>query len=295
MRFLLVGGLGNQLGIFHAAAYAAQETGRQVELVRLRPATGDTVHPSKLEQLVNLETDGHVILKDVNGFSQQSIDYWVRSFFRGLLDSPAFHSIQHLPGILTAVEEGFSHFSLSSAWVKGHFQTYMYRDLLKTAPEIRVQFPSLWFFENVESGRLAAEFSGAIHIRRGDFKNLSRSVGLLSPKYYEQALNQAGLAGEKIAVYTDEPESAVKVLDQIETRANFTLIKTSEASDAEILISFSKHRSLILANSSFSLWAGILAAENGSKVTRPSINYVNRPQPARLWPEHWSVVDAHFE
>ena len=97
----------------------------------------------------------------------------------------------------------------------------------------------------------------AIHVRRGDYKTLEEYHGTVKVDYYEKALERVaqieGLTTPFI-VFSDEPEEARKVVPG----ALAYLGPETGLSPAETMILMSRCKTLIGANSSFSLWAGLL-------------------------------------
>jgi len=100
-----------------------------------------------------------------------------------------------------------------------------------------------------------------IHVRRGDYLNLSEYHTNLSMSYYHQAMKLA--RSEKYVIFSDDIEWCKKnfIGDQFEF---------SEGSEID---DFNKMRSMgsnIIANSSFSWWAAYLNNNQDKKVIAPS-------------------------
>jgi hypothetical protein len=101
-----------------------------------------------------------------------------------------------------------------------------------------------------------------IHIRRGDFVENRNTVGLLSLEYFA---NQIEIT-ERVTIFTDSksndleigntfPESLVYGADSIDTWTSFSLL--------------SRARHLIISNSTFSWWAGLICNSRGGRVSAP--------------------------
>ena len=96
----------------------------------------------------------------------------------------------------------------------------------------------------------------AIHIRGGDFKNLS-SHNLLSTSYYKKAINfyKKLIKNPKFHIFTNDTNLSKKILN----KDDFIFIKNYEFSDIEEFSLFSKYQYAIIANSTFSLMSSYLS------------------------------------
>ena len=103
----------------------------------------------------------------------------------------------------------------------------------------------------------------AVHVRRGDYTKLEDYHGLLNSEYYRNALAKLKIldqAPQKIVVFSDDTEEARKVVPG----AVLYVGSKELSSPAENLVLMSRCKALVGANSSFSLWAGmIMGSKNG--------------------------------
>jgi hypothetical protein len=103
----------------------------------------------------------------------------------------------------------------------------------------------------------------AVHVRRGDYTKLEDYHGLLNSEYYQNALAKLKILDQtpqKIVVFSDDLEEARKVVPG----AVLYIGSKELTSPAENLVLMSRCKALIGANSSFSLWAGmIMGSKNG--------------------------------
>ena len=103
----------------------------------------------------------------------------------------------------------------------------------------------------------------AVHVRRGDYTKLEDYHGLLNSEYYQNALAKLKILDEtpqKIVVFSDDLEEARKVVPG----AVLYIGSKELTSPAENLVLMSRCKALVGANSSFSLWAGmIMGSKNG--------------------------------
>lgn len=140
----------------------------------------------------------------------------------------------------------------------GYFQSWRYHrgakyEIYSMARKLSVESCALTDLRN----RLDLKNLIAVHVRRGDYKELEDFHGTIKSDYYFQALRRIkDLTREnrKYVVFSDEPIEAEKVVpDAVAYIGPDTL-----PSPAENMILMSEFQSLIGANSSFSLWAAML-------------------------------------
>jgi hypothetical protein len=160
-------------------------------------------------------------------------------------------------------EEGFRHDvrfeNISSPkTLQGYFQSWKYH--VPFQDEIYANVRTLANvsdeFENLNK-KFNFEDLTAVHVRRGDYKTLEEYHGTVKVDYYEKALESVFQIEGRMTpfvVFSDEPEEARKVVPG----AAAYLGPETLLSPAESMILMSRCKALIGANSSFSLWAGLL-------------------------------------
>lgn len=102
----------------------------------------------------------------------------------------------------------------------------------------------------------------AIHIRGGDFKNLS-SRNILGISYYENSINfyKKLLINPKFHIFTNDIKFSKKIISKILKKNELIYIKKFKFSDVEEFSLFSKYNYAIIANSTFSLMSSYLSIE----------------------------------
>jgi len=159
------------------------------------------------------------------------------------------------------------------ATVLGVFQSWRYFD--DCGSEIRARMsrltkPSDWYLEMCEKIQPGAGNIG-IHVRRGDYRlpEQQKIQGLAKRAYYERALTylrRLGFDGP-LHLATDSP-SAVR--QEFEGMGDFSLIDPPPRSHPfEVVLILSRLDGLVIANSSFSWWAGFLGERPGRVVVAP--------------------------
>lgn len=105
----------------------------------------------------------------------------------------------------------------------------------------------------------------SIHLRRGDYVNNSFYVDLSKTDYYQKAI--ALFPDSSFLVFSDDTVFAKQMFKGIYDEDRFTIVEgKSEIEDLNTMASC-EHQ--IIANSSFSLWAGILNPNPDKKVIAP--------------------------
>tara|TARA_Y100000816_G_C26045560_1_gene547892 strand:- start:78 stop:950 length:873 start_codon:yes stop_codon:yes gene_type:complete len=102
----------------------------------------------------------------------------------------------------------------------------------------------------------------AIHIRGGDFKNLS-SHNILGISYYEKSIKfyKSFLKNAKFHIFTNDIKFSKEIISKILKKNEFIYVKKFKFCDIEEFSLFSKYRYAILANSTFSLMSSYLSSE----------------------------------
>jgi hypothetical protein len=142
--------------------------------------------------------------------------------------------------------------------LRGYFQSWKYhfnyseeiyslvRVLAEESPQLR-NLRSTYEFDQLV----------AVHVRRGDYTQLEDYHGTLNAKYYLDALSHVEKSEQKVqkyVVFSDDPDEAKHIVP-----GAISYIGPNElSSPAENLVLMSQCKSLVGANSSFSLWAGML-------------------------------------
>ena len=177
--------------------------------------------------------------------------------------------------------------------IRGYFQTYKYFDdclgRLGSNKLISLRNPSAAFLTYTKYFE-QLKFC-AIHIRRGDYILHEESIGLMGPEYYKRAIKKAleERIVDRFAVFSDDPEVALAMLKNVLPPETIWPKDFESLSPAENLMLMSYADTLIIANSTFSLFAGLLAREE-SLIIRPSRWFKDQDDPIDLFRPHWIAV-----
>ncbi len=181
----------------------------------------------------------------------------------------------------------------------GHFQNLEYFSYSKNQINFDSFFPKhpSKKFIVAQSNPNLQHFS-LIHVRRTDFHNNRNTIGLLSEKYYENAINlllkSIPEVQMQIIVVSDDLVQAKKVIPKkFHHRVSF-LENTLPENPAELLVIMSKAKNFILSNSTFSLWSALLAQNSGLVIYPKPFNMDSKIQ-VMNFPDSWSAVHSDFE
>lgn len=286
----LVGGLGNQLFCYFAGYDLATRTASRLELEISDIRSGASVHASSIE---SFSLPGDFISADLKQrISKLSLKNFLIRVMRKL-NLLEFVSRR----ILVSQEIGFDPRVLSvktGTSLFGYFQTYRhfypYRNEFL---DINLKNPSNWFRENLL--RMTSDSVIAIHVRRGDYTNLADTFGLLSPEYYERAVEEIRkyLPDSICWVFSDDPDSANLLLRDVLPATTCWVKPPADQDAAETLLLMSKASGNVIANSTFSWWGAALNS-NGGPVIAPTKWFKSMPDPKDLYPPAWITVESSW-
>jgi hypothetical protein len=172
-------------------------------------------------------------------------------------------------------EEQFNYTPLfkikKNAMLKGYFQSPKY-----VTPVRKEMLDLLWSNEDVSQkvntayqsikDKFSTENLISVHIRRGDYLNLSTYHNNLEIEYYVNAINQLP-EPYPIIVFSNDQDWCKKELSQhIKNEMYFVALK-----DYEELLLMSKIKNNIIANSSFSWWSTYLNTHKDKVTIAPKI------------------------
>jgi hypothetical protein len=171
-----------------------------------------------------------------------------------------------------------------------YFQTFIhYFSLSNKLPSIRVKNPSDWYVDQVR--KIQATNAIALHIRRGDYVNLSKLHGLLDTDYYCAAVMELKSRGydRPIWVFSDDIYEAKNLLkNRVRGITNWvTPPSKSDPIESMMLMSFACAN--IIANSTFSWWGAALSTEEKPIIT-PLKWFRGMTDPELLYPPNWIKI-----
>ncbi len=273
--FNLLGGIGNQLFIYFAGQYLKEITGKSISYQTVKLSARDSSHKSNLEELN---------LRNLVEIKQSSRYRFLINYRMRLLNRFPKLSSRIYVSKVTGYDPKINQ-HLEARRIHGYFQTFRYFENLSSEVKvgIDIQNPS-WAFKS-ELENLKKENPICLHIRRGDYHS-NPNFGMLSKEYYKNSLkiaeNETG--AKKIWIFSDDMNGAANLIDFISPE-RLRFIGT-DLSDTESLVLMSNSTALIIANSTFSYWAGVIG--NQSKlVIAPSKWFRYLDDPTELYPKRW--------
>jgi hypothetical protein len=288
----LVGGLGNQLFIFFAAYHHSRVFSKKLVL-DFTYMNDHYVHFSSDIRAFNFMDDFVVINNSKGNLIKLFLDkVTIKSNLVRLLR-------YQIGGTYRGDGLGYDQNLETKNEIKrlqGYFQTYKhYLSILDldNVPKLELKEKSEWFM-NLKKIMLSKPII-VIHIRRGDYSEVSSSIGLLSQDYYLEAIHQirSTLPEGEFWVFSDDINAAKKILHGVDMD-KCTWISPPPGSDAaESLLLMSFGKAIITANSSFSWWAAV-SGNRSKNVIAPTPWFKNLNEPKDLIPGHWMRIRSSW-
>jgi hypothetical protein len=298
IKFILFGGLGNQLFQYFAGHYLAHKADAVLKVDSTFSQSGRSGHSDWIGEI----TLPGYISPSAPRFSFRYLESLLKRRFRDFLGrvistkerklkilhqyhspAPGFDpQLEHLKPPVTIV---------------GYFQSWRYFQALKEkglVPEIAMKNPSPWFL--CMNGQMSSQGKIlGIHVRRGDYVG-NAGIGTLSVSYYETAakeLRSRGANWDAIWIFSDD---AMRVENEFKGflagKENLFFVKPPAESHAfESLLLLSRSPYLLIANSTFSWWAATLGNPDKA-IACPSKWFAQMEDPQDLYPPSWIRVPS---
>ena len=280
---LLAGGLGNQLFQYAFASEIAKSNHSKLII--------DTSHANITQSGNGIEEFklGGVYLNKPNIYKKIALKLFKIEFKtlpkkyikKNVIEAPVFSD--------------FSELYSTDCYYTGHFQSFYVAEKFLAGNRLLLKSPSKSYLKMKE---LHEKNSIAIHVRRGDYRNTG-SWGLLSVEYYVNAIRSLRLnSKENLYIFSDEVELVNKefmsnsLFRSVTKSDQITFIGTNDSlSPAETLLLMSTSERIVIANSTFSLWAAYLNPNSNVLAPREFYRHPEKYQFPR-YPNTWLVVDS---
>jgi hypothetical protein len=312
-RFVLTGGLGNQLFQFAAALSHRENTevSTQLETLLGKPRGANDIPDLFRFDLTN--TDGHnswsLLINRALGFSlRQSLklkttklDKIFLSLVKLMLSLIVSIRLFKTSVVKSPKDLGFdANFSIrqSNDLVIGYFQSYK---LANENSETRKYLQSLRLVgdEPADLVKLReislTEKPLVVHIRRGDYRE-EDSFGLLSKEYYFSIIPEILSTGgfNKIWLFSDDFASALECIPN-NLRILVREIEEIDNSPAATLQAMRLGFGYVIANSSFSWWGANLSYQPNAQIHAPWPWFKGMKSPNELLPPQWISHPSKWE
>ena len=264
MQFAVFAGLGNQLFQYTAARYASQKTDQTLTFVIDQSPQLD--RPFLLAQLIqNCKADIETRVAEIRETKARGRILYVlklpllRPFAR-------FFKILPISYEMNPYNFGQNQFESLKLNV-GYYQHWKYPENVWNIIQSEIEAT----ISNVKlDQRLlkAIKSSIVIHIRRGDLVESRETMGLLSPDYYKSAIRHltSPHEGNEVIAFTDDLAGSKDLAEMLQVKM---LLGPDSIKQWEALAFMSQANRLVIANSTFSWWAGFLAIKNHARVLIP--------------------------
>lgn len=303
-RYVITGGLGNQLFQYAAAISLESKVNSQIELemslgkprstnglpdlefFELKDTKIKNTWSSILNRALGLSLRSNLILPSANRiqFSKKMIQVFLSILGSLILKRPTLLRSPSNLGWDLNFKAGRSH-----RLVIGYFQSYKYatssRSTFETLRDLKLKTESPQVVRYRELSLLQSPL--VVHVRRGDYVG-EASFGILAPEYYQEIIKSVFSSGryKKIWLFSDDfieaatciPEDLMSEVLQVDE------IDNSPASTFQVM-RFGK--AYIIANSSYSWWGAFLSVNQDSEVHAPFPWFRGMPSPNEMLPPSW--------
>lgn len=284
----LMGGLGNQLFQYHLGLSLCKSQNRKLILVDCsRHASYNRKNEEGIRAL-DISVSGRIIMNS-------SRELVLRRIINSLKYSWARNFFSKLGFIFSTEKHHFNEISLKKRNLRlaGYFQNYsLVKDIIGI--NIEIKSPTKWYLEMRQL--LKAENPIALHMRRGDYLQHAKTMGVLDLKYFEESLSEIlkNQQSDRIVwIFTDSDSAAIEIKEKI-TNINVKVRIVSPPEDsqaAESLLLMSLCNEIVISNSTYSWWAAVLGSAE-KRVIRPSHWFRNLAEPEDLFPNNWIAQDS---
>ncbi len=278
----LTGGLGNQLYTWAGATHIATITGKALKLHLDTGANFGINHGSDIRALA-------LPVGELCRFSKGPMSKFHLHRFRKAkyFKQNSTHSEERV-----LVNSGLTRISMKLGDnLECIFGTHFNPDSITYLREsgliakIALRNPSLWYQEFVAKNKSSENIG--LHLRLGNYLEFMKDA-LLARDYYLKAIALARKSGGgEVFIFSDEPNKAQKLLG--DQRGVKFVIPPYATNDEESMFLMSNFGRLIISNSTFSTWAGILAGESTVVFCPPGWDK-SRPELKELFLPEWTRV-----
>jgi hypothetical protein len=293
VRIELSGGIGNQLFQYSLGKFLAQENGIELTFVSAPAGARETPHSSKLK-------DFHFA---------DNVEIPKRSQISGLFSRVDRYLCHHSSKYNKLVELCFRRYTQIGVGldentlklhrfrrVRGYFQSYFYPERIRSEllSEFELVAPSEAFLSYAAEAKVVRPI--VVHLRRGDYAQLSSSVGILRADYYFNGIKALSDSNSQkpVWIFSDDEKASLSLATRLEEMGMKDFKMGFELTDSETLKLMSLGSGIVIANSTFSWWAAFLGSYENS-VVAPQEWYKSLPDPKELIPKEWKLIKSSWE
>ena len=283
VKVILRGGLGNQLFQYFAALNFSEKNGQKLVFNLSWFENYKSDDSPRFYELPELVDTTRILTEKKNVLKFGILDQLAKTNIR-----PAFLiSEDNFSNVIDTVSKK------RNFYLSGYFQgtKFLNFDLNNLGKVIKLRTQNKTFDQT--KNELLNDFKVALHLRLGDYLDTDH-FHILSQNYIRECISriESELAISKVLVFTDSPDMASRFLPAIDG-VSFCILPKSNLTSAETMLLLSEFKYLVLSNSSFSWWAGVLSRSSGNKVYAPfckSSTSASNFMPG-LYLDSWIAVD----
>jgi len=307
-RFLLMGGLGNQLFQLAAGLNYCDETTILVDTLgnpRRNKLDQPEIASFTLPESVKIESDTHathMARKFINfgivlGARTPTRNISMKLYEKLVIVSSIFHSKKYFGVNLSAGTGIDPKFKVGVRKINiGYFQSQAYCEnnvVFKKMMNLRIAKPSRQFLALQEIAK--KEKPLVVHIRLGDYLN-EESFGVPSMNYYRRGIEFliGSRPNPRIWLFSNDPSEAIKKIPTSYLSRVF-LVPSDGLSSAETLELMRHGCAYVIANSTFSWWGAMLSYNLNPEVVVPTPWFKSNIASKTIYPKSWTKISADYE
>lgn len=310
-KFVLTGGLGNQLFQIAAALSTSSDGKLDAFTSFSKPRMNFGGLPDSLDfsfpfEVNVVETKSNHFVNKVVGYSLRSgiQPNWFEKFIVPQAIISAIGSIvlschlRNLTLMRRAKNVGYENLSKFNkrGILIGYFQSYLYMQqnpaTIMAMEKMRITSPSKEFRELVEIAKSVRPT--IVHIRLGDYL-AEKDFGILGSNYYKEAVRILDNKNPDRTywIFSDDIKLAKSRFGHVFNADTYWV--TDKLSNSAETLEIMRHGSAyVIANSTFSWWAAMLAYEKNSLVLSPDRWFAKLPEPRGIIPPEWIRLESDF-
>ena len=293
MRIELSGGIGNQLFQYSLGKYLQRQKRIKLTFVSAPVGAQENPHKSKLEDF-KFGVNVNILNRNPVAMFSSRVDRYLSHRV------PKYNLLaQWFFWNYTQIGAGFDE-KISKLHrlrsVRGYFQSYLYAESIRS--ELVSGFELITPSERFLACAAEAKENGPIivHLRRGDYAQLSNSVGILGADYYFNGIKTLiGSSSQKqIWIFSDDAKASLVLATQLEEKGLKDIKEGFEMTDSETLKLMSLGSGIVIANSTFSWWSAFLGNYEDN-VIAPQKWFKGMQDPKDLIPKNWKLITSSWE
>lgn len=286
----LKGGLGNQLFIYFAAAFLAQQNRAKLVIDTSEIGNAETLRTFSLNNLI-LPVPYQII--ESRFCSRNRLFRKLRRELKKL--RYRLHGdFNHSPREVGYVDLSGLKSSSGTIYLDGYYQTWrFFSDLfgLRGLEVVEPKIQSDRYLRHIE--KVKQKNVIAVHIRRGDFLKFTETIGVLSLEYYRNAILEAKRTNPKSEVWAFSEDLIFLKQNRDYLGIDYIPDEEGTLTETESLFLISAAKNIVTSNSTFSWWAATLS-QKGTEIYCPEPWHKSVPTPSELLPENWIRIESKW-